>query len=78
MDQRRLRSIARRALARARAQMAGTTPDAPRVTGCLLSVEDLQDLPRGTRLRVARGTRITPLARDEAWTRGITLVEELA
>lgn len=43
--------------------------------GGLLTADDLKELEPGTRLRVPPGTRVTPLARDEAWRREIHLLE---
>jgi len=76
MDPLRLRALARRALARARAQ--GGTPRAPRPRrpALLVCAEDLAEVADGTRLELAAGTRLTPLAQDEAWRRRIKLVEE--
>ncbi len=44
--------------------------------GGLLSAEDLAEVADGTRLSVPAGTRVTPLARDEAWRREIVLLED--
>ena len=89
MQAARIRTIARRALARARAPQgfgpaAGVSapPEdapapAPRVDAPagLLTAEDLAGLAPGTRLRVGPGTRVTPLAREEAWRRGLRFEE---
>lgn len=45
--------------------------------GGLLSVEDLATVADGSRLAIPAGTRVTPLARDEAWRRGIILLEDI-
>lgn len=41
----------------------------------LVTVEDLRSMPDGGRFTYPRGARVTELAREEAWRRGIALVE---
>lgn len=48
------------------------TPGPP---AAVVTAEDLARTPDGGRLAVPAGARVTPLARDEAWRRGIRLVE---
>jgi hypothetical protein len=54
---------------------ASNTPTS-RVSAPLITQADLAGLPEGTRLRVAPGSRLTPLARDSAASMGIELVYE--
>ena len=83
MDDTRLRDLARRAIGRARVELGATTaasgakPGSSSPMGGLLSAEDLASVADGTRLSIPSGTRITPLARDEAWSRGIALLEDI-
>lgn len=52
--------------------------DGPSQAPSLLTGDGLRGVPDGGRLVVARGARITALARDEAWRRGIAIVEGAA
>ncbi|MFT5292487.1 MAG: hypothetical protein ACI8QS_002100 [Planctomycetota bacterium] len=83
MDDTRLRDLARRAISRARVELgatgvsSGAKPGSSQAMGGLLSVEDLATVADGSRLAIPAGTRVTPLARDEAWRRGIILLEDI-
>ncbi|MEM7305146.1 MAG: ribose 5-phosphate isomerase B [Planctomycetota bacterium] len=48
-------------------------PDGSGGGDTLVSVDTLRDVPDGGTLRVARGAQVTPLAREEAFRRGIRL-----
>lgn len=90
MDDAQLRTLARRALARARAEHPAPAGSVPAVGSETerpaaaeqwaargpLTADDLRSVAPGTTLRLPAGARPTPLARDEAWARGIRLVEE--
>ena len=77
-----IRAIARRAVGRLREQRPSLgksveEPSArrpPTAAAPLVTSEEVAAVPDGARVELERGARVTPLAQEEAWRRGIRFV----
>jgi ribose 5-phosphate isomerase B len=72
MDEAKIRRMVRRVVYRTLGMPQGSRPVAARP---LLTEAEVRDLPPGERLSVPPGALVTPLARQVAMDRGVTLVE---